>query len=126
MICRNRVSNITFTDIVILRENITELVVESIQPGWQTNQLTHMTVTMATGSHVEFDVDFGDSSLQQYVHPNRLSYEDTFAINHTFTSPANYTVNVKAFNKYFSTLNTTVVIVQKEIAHSLSKKKLNQ
>ena len=101
--CANHISNISHAPTVILRENVTQLTIVSNEPAVQTTEAAHFTVTMDTGSHVILELDYMDGSEVQNV-TNSSIYSSTFdwSVAHVYTTPGNYTVQVTAYNEYYS------------------------
>ncbi len=114
-VCQNHVTNITFSNIIILREDVTGLIVESMEYGWPTNQTAIFNITVITGSHLKYNVSFGDVSEAHFVDSVHLSYMESYKVNHTYSLADNYTVTVTAYNKYYNQTNTTMAIIQNRV-----------
>ena len=115
--CTNGLSSISYKAFFIFQQDIVNLQIVAFSSVYSSNVLSYFNISMISGSHVSFFVQFGDGTSHNYTHPNRLSYQSPFQISHTYVSAGSYIVQVKAFNKYYSA-NTSLslpVIIQNPI-----------
>ena len=113
MTCWNHVSHKNYSTILILREVIMGLNITPDATEWPTLKPLQFNIGLSSGSHVIYNVTFGDGSTQSYVDSNRLSSEEIFTFEKTYTVPGIYQIGVVAFNEHFnstfsSTYNITV------------------
>ena len=115
--CTNDLSSISYDAFFIFQQEIFDLQITALSSVYSSNVLSDFNISMTSGSHVSFFIQFGDGTSHSYTHPNRLSYQSPFQISHTYVSAGNYIVQVIAFNKYYSA-NTSLsppVIIQNPI-----------
>lgn len=115
-VCFNHISSTTFSDVVILRENITSLNITAERIAWMTvDEMVLFNVTMATGSHANFYVQYDDGTEENATHPNRISHSEPMNFEHLYQTPANYTITVTAYNEYFQDTTSHVFILQNKV-----------
>ena len=115
--CTNGLSSLSYKAFFIFQQEIVNLQITALSSVYSSNVLSYFNISMTSGSHVSFFIQFGDGTSSNYTHPNRLSYQIPFQISHTYVSAGSYIVQVIAFNKYYSA-NTSLsppVIIQNPI-----------
>ena len=115
--CNNNFSFISDSAFFKFQLEIVDLNITALSSIYSSNVLSYCNISMTSGSHVSFFIQFGDGTSNNYTHPNRLSYQSPFQISHTYVTPGSYIVEVIAFNKYYSA-NTSLsppIIIQNPI-----------
>ena len=102
VICSNNYSTADYNEMFILQQNITGLKIITFGFAFSSNSTIYFNISMDTGSDVNFYVDFDDGTSNTCAHFNRLSYEEPYQFSHVYSAPGNYSVQVTAYNKYFS------------------------
>ena len=82
-----------------------------------TNSYSTVHIDSATGSHVFFNVTFGDGEGQGYHHPLLFASEAPMSVNHTYSKVGNFSAQVYAFNvlSHDSHNMTQIVVVQNKL-----------
>ena len=119
--CYNHYSSISKSQLVILRADFRglNLSVNSDLPAFPIDTDVPLKVEMTNGSHAQFRVDMGNDVIENYTHPNRLSYEEMFTFVHSFPTHGNYTLEVYVWNEHFNATTNTTLIVQNPV-HTLT------
>ena len=100
--CSNHVSQITYETLIILRQAISGLSIISQQPAFATSVSSFFNITMTTGSHVNLEVDFGNGAIELFNYTIIETFSSVWVIEHVYSSPGNYTVQVIATNEHFA------------------------
>jgi hypothetical protein len=115
LFCYNPVSSASYNTTFILQQQITGLQINTTKQGFPTFSAVSFNLSIVSGTHVTFYIDFGDGFADSYKHPNRLSYLQPYAVNRTYTVPGSYIVDVVAYNKYFSSHTSLTIFVQNPV-----------
>jgi hypothetical protein len=115
VVCWNGVSNVTGFFPVVLQENVTLPDIKPVALFYSTQEPAFFAVSVASGSHLTYSIDFGDDSPVEYFNnSDPLFFQDTFIVSHQYSDPDNFTLTVTASNKYTTATNYSMqeIIIQ--------------
>ena len=117
IVCVNHVSSTDWDAVVALQENITKLLVEPSDIAYKTGDKVDIKLSVETGSNIVFNITYGDADSEMINNNDSWVTQQPLTIQHTFTTPGNYTVTVAANNVHFSVTELSVhdVIIQNEV-----------
>ena len=117
IICSNFVSTKATSITLEIMEEVREFHVVCDFPFSIRSETLTFTSSLANGSHVIFDYDYGNGQSTTQTHPT--IFANTRNLQHTYAFPAigNYSINVTAHNPVSSLSFQLDIIVQNEILH---------
>ena len=118
--CMNKVSTQILTHNLTLYEDIVGLTALTDHNFTTTGALLNLTITLQNGSHVTFDVDFGDTTKVVKPHPNLLAKSNPFVLGHIYTAVGNYTPTIKASNEIRVRNTVSQTITVQDRIHNLT------